>query len=160
MKRALHVVFVTCVLALLALPAQAQAQEWSAEQLEVWDVITTLWDLGAADDPAWKDMLHDSFVGWIGEAPTPHDKATTVAFIDAEAGQFRTVVQHVTPVAIVVAGNTAVVHYFHMAVTEFTDDDSRETTFGRMTDVLTRTGDGWRIVSWVGDERSDEDDDD
>ena len=59
-----------------------------------------------------------------------------------------------------VTGNTAVVHYFHLGVTEFTDDMSRETSYGRMTDVLTKTGDGWRVVAWVGDERSDEDDDD
>ena len=146
MKRAFRVLSLTCVLALFALPAQAQ--EWSAEQLEVWETISTMWDLGAADDPAWQDLLHDSFMGWIGEVPTPHDKATTVAFIEAEAGQFKTIVQHITPVAIVVTGNTAVVHYFHLGVTEFTDDMSRETSYGRMTDVLTKTGDGWRIVAW------------
>jgi len=142
----------------LAVPAQAQ--EWSAEQLEVWDTISTMWDLGMADDPAWQDLLHESFMGWLGEVPTPHDKATTVAFVDAEAGRFRTIVQHIAPVAIVVTGNTAVVHYFHLAITEFTDDGERETTFGRFTDVLTKTGDGWRIVSWVGHERSEDDDDD
>jgi len=156
MKRVIQVVFVTCALALLAQPAQAQ--QWSADQLEVWETVSTMWDLGMADDPAWKDLIHDSFMGWVDESPMPHDKETTLRFIDAEAGHFKTLVQHITPMAIVVTGNTAVVHYVHMSITEF-DDGDRETGFGRFTDVLTLTGDGWRIVSWVGHERSEEDSD-
>jgi len=154
MKRIFQLVCVTGALALLVLPAQAQ--EWSAEQLEVWETVTTLWQLEAAEDPAWRDMLHDSFIGWVDESPAPHDKGTTVRFLDAEAGQLRVVVQDMKPAAIVVVGNTAVAHYFHVSIIEYPDGE-RETTYGRQTDVLTRTEDGWRYVSWSGDERSDED---
>ncbi len=157
MKRALLFLSVTCVLALSAQPVQAQ--EWSAEQLEVWETVSTLWDLQDANNPGWKDMLHDSFVGWVDESPAPHNKATTAQFLDAESGQFKVLARHLTPLAIAVAGNTAVVHYVHIAITEYGPDD-QETTYGRLTDVLTRTGDGWKYVSWIGDERSEEEDDD
>jgi hypothetical protein len=155
----MSVVLVALVLPMLALPAQVQAQEWSAEQLEVWDAVNTLWDLEMRGDPAWPDMLHDSFIGWVDESPAPHDKGTTVRFINAEADQLRWVVHDLKPVGIVVTGNTAVVHYFHVAIIEYRDGD-RDTVYGRQTDVLTRTGDGWRYVSWLGHERSDEEGDD
>lgn len=156
MKRVILIVFVAFVFPLLALPAQVQAQEWSAEQLEVWDVVNTMWDLEVTVNPAWKDLLHDSFIGWVDESPAPHDKGTTARFLDAEADQLRYVVHDLKPMGIVVVDNTAVVHYFHVAIIEYPDGD-RDTVYGRQTDVLTRTGDGWRYVSWLGDERSDED---
>ena len=51
--------YASYVLALLALPAKAQ--EWSAEQLEGWELVSRVWDLEMAGDDAWMDLLHDSF---------------------------------------------------------------------------------------------------
>jgi hypothetical protein len=66
-------VYASCVLALLALPAKAQ--EWSAEQLEVWELVSRVWDLKMAGDDAWMDLLHDSFQSWPHAELMPHDKA-------------------------------------------------------------------------------------
>jgi hypothetical protein len=156
MKKVLLLVGVTCFIALLALPAQAQ--KWSAEESEVWQTISEVWEMEMAGDHSWTDRLHASYQSWPYEAPFPMDKASTLHFIRAEEGHFKILAQHLAPVGIVIVGDTAVVHYFHTTVTEW-DDGERETSDGRATDVLTRTKDGWRILSWVGDELAEGDDD-
>ena len=50
MKQIFQFVYMTGVLALLALPVQAQ--QWSPEQLEVWQTISKLWEMEKAEDNA------------------------------------------------------------------------------------------------------------
>ena len=149
MKRVIQFVYVTCSLALLVLPAQAQ--EWSAEQLEVWEVVSTVWDKEMAGDDSWMDLLDDSFQSWPGSELMPHDKADVARFVAAEAGRFKIVLQDISPVAIIISGDTAVAHYYHTTISEY-DDGEREASDGRSTDILRRTGNGWRFVSWVHSE--------
>ena len=142
----------TCVLALLAQPGQAQ--QWSAEQMEVWDTISEMWELEMAGDDAWKDMIHPSFLGWPYESLMPRDKENLLRLIDAESGQFKVLTQNMHPLAIVVTGSTAVAHFLHMTLVEYQDGE-HELFEGRSTDVLTLTEAGWQIVSWVGEEIGD-----
>jgi hypothetical protein len=142
-----------CVLALLALPVQAQ--QWSPEQQEVWQMIAKQWDLEMAEDDAWKDMLHESFQSWSIDDLMPLDKEATTRFADAEVGHFKILVQHIAPVGIIVVGDTAIAHYYHTTIVQY-DDGVRETIDGRFSDILTRTGDGWKFVGWVGEETGEE----
>lgn len=149
MKQALQVVYMTCVLALLALPVQAQ--QWSPEQQEIWQLVAKQWELEMAEDDAWKEMLHESFQSWSIDDLMPMDKEATTRFADAEKGHFKILVQHIAPVGIIVTGDTAIAHYYHTTVVEH-DDGAKETIDGRFTDIFTRTGDGWQFVGWVGEE--------
>jgi hypothetical protein len=144
MKQTVMFVFISCAAALTALPAQAQ--EWPAEQLEVWETISKQWDLARAEDDAWMDQLHPWFFGWVEEAPTPQDKEVTGRFIAAEAGQFKTLVQHIQPVGIAVVGDTAVAYYYSMSLAQYTDDGEQETFDSQHTEVLTKTADGWQFL--------------
>jgi len=155
MKRVLLSVCVTYVLALLALPAQAQ--EWSAEQLEVWQTISKQWDKEKAGDNTWVDDLHDSFVGWPSDSQVPHDKDDVARFVAVDSDESKIVLQHQQPLAIVVTGDTAIAHYFYTTIIEYSDG-ARDTVDGRATDVLVRTNDRWQILSWVTDEDDDGED--
>jgi len=152
MKRVLLPVCVAYVLALLALPVQAQ--EWSPEQLEVWQTITKQWDMEKTGDHTWVDELHDSFVGWPSDSQVPHNKQDVARFVAIDSNGSKIVLQHQQPLAIVVSEDTAVVHYFYTTIIDY-DDGDRETVDGRATDVLVRTGDRWQILSWVTDEEDD-----
>lgn len=153
MKRAFQLVYMACVLALLALPVQAQ--QWSPEQQAVWQTIVKQWDLELAEDMAWKDMLHESFQSWTMDDLMPFDKETTTRFAEAEKGHFKILVQHIAPVGIIVVGDTAIAHYYHTTMVAY-DDGQRETHDGRFTDILVRTKDGWQFVGWVGEESGEE----
>ena len=152
MKRVLQFLCVTCVLALVARPVQAQ--EWSAEQLEILEMVNNQWEAEKAGDLSWIELLHASFRGWPVGAPMPIGKDAAQRFFAAEAGRDKILAYDIAPVAIIVTDGTAVAHYYYTVLTEHADGE-REMTAGRSTDVLTRTEDGWRYVSWVGDERSD-----
>jgi hypothetical protein len=154
MKQVFQLVYMTCVLALLALPVQAQ--QWAEEQLEVWQIISKHWEMEKAEDNAWIEMLHESFQSWPNDALMPLDKAGTARVAATETGRFKILVQHVAPVGIVIVGDTAVAHYYHTTIIEYKDGE-RETIDGRFTDILTRTGDGWQFVSWVGEEVGEDD---
>jgi hypothetical protein len=154
MKQIFQVVYMTCALALLALPVQAQ--QWSPEQIEIWQTITKQWELEKAEDEAWKEMLHDSFQSWSNDDLMPFDKADTTRFADAEVGHFKILLQHIAPVGIIVTGDTAIAHYYHTTIVEH-DNGEKETIDGRFTDILTRTGDGWQFVGWVGEEEAEND---
>ena len=84
MRRYSLFVSLICALALLALPVQAQ--QWSAEQQEVWKVITKVWELEKAGDESWVDTLHASYQSWPYESPMPLNKAGTERLIAAERG--------------------------------------------------------------------------
>ena len=146
MKKLFLLVCMTCVLAL-----PVQAQQWSAEQTEIWNTVSKQWELEMAEDKAWIDMLHAAFQSWPNESLMPLGKADTVRFHAADAGQFKIVVQHIAPVGIVVVGDTALAHYNHMTTVEYQDGE-RESFDGRFTDILIRSGNGWQFIGWVGEE--------
>jgi ketosteroid isomerase-like protein len=53
------------------------------------------------------------------------------------------------PLSIVVRGDVAVAHYLYSSATRLTDENI-EVGNGRYTDVLVRTEDGWKFLSWHG----------
>ena len=151
MKRVLQFLCVTCVLTALAQPVQAQ--EWSAEQLEVLQVISEQWELEVAGDLSWTEMLHPLFQAWPVGMPHPFDKEGVYRFHAAEADQSKILAHYIAPVAIIVTGGTAVVHYNYTIIIEY-EDGEREMNVGRSSDILIRTENGWQWISWVGDERT------
>jgi len=40
----------------LVLPVAAAAQDWSAEQKEVWDTILAQWEASKAEDLTWPNL--------------------------------------------------------------------------------------------------------
>lgn len=140
----------------LAVPTQAQT--WSSEQLEVWDVIQAQWQAAMAEDATWPErFLHESFQGWSYENPAPRDKEATDRWTRYENENSTTLMQELHPIGIVVHGNTAVVHYFYSTANENRQGE-RETTHGRYTDVLVRDGDSWRFIAWHGGGDPEDDD--
>jgi ketosteroid isomerase-like protein len=53
------------------------------------------------------------------------------------------------PLAIVVHGDVAVAHYLYTSAFKRRDGDV-EVNNGRYSDVLVRTPDGWKFLSWHG----------
>ena len=55
-----------------------------------------------------------------------------------------------SPVGFVIAGDTAVAHYYYTLSVENTKKGERETVHGRYTDILMKTDEGWRFIGWRG----------
>lgn len=147
-----------CALTLFALGATSlPAQQWSAEQQEVWTVIQAQWAATMEKDATWPDrFLHDDFLGWGNDTPAPRGKSSQGMWSRYEMENATTLVQELYPIGIVVEGNTAVAHYFYSTASENRKGD-RETTHGRYTDVLVKEGDSWRFIAWQGGDDPDKD---
>ncbi len=142
---------------LLVLASPAPAQQWSAEQLEVWDVIQSQWAATMEKDASWPDrFLHDAFMGWGNDQPAPRSKDSRTMWSRYGMENSTTLVQELYPIAIMVEGNTAVAHYFYSTAAEDRKGD-RETTSGRYTDVLLNDGGAWRFIAWHGGEEAEDD---
>ena len=142
---------------LLVLPNLSRAQSWSSEQKEVWTTIQNQWDASMKKDASWVDtFLQDSFQGWTMENPAPRDKAATAKWYRHTSKNSTTHVQELFPLKIVVEGNTAVAHYLWSSASE-DDKGKKETTHGRYTDILVKSGGSWKFIAWQGGEVESED---
>ncbi len=131
-------------------PTGTVAQTWSAEQLDVWEVIEAQWQSVMAKDETWPNRtLHDQFRGWTNENPAPRDKSSTERWARYGNENATTLMQELFPLSIIVHENTAVAHYLYSTATENRKGE-RETTHGRYTDILLRDGDSWRFIAWHG----------
>lgn len=148
-----------CVVGLTAwLVTPSQAQTWSSEQLEVWGVIEAQWQASMEEDTTWHQrFLHQSFMGWDNDNPTPRNKASVERWNRYGMENITTLMQELYPIGIVVHGNTAVAHYFYSTATENREGE-REMTHGRYTDVLVRDGGTWRFIAWHGGDDPEADD--
>jgi ketosteroid isomerase-like protein len=131
-------------------PLSVAAQAWDSDQTEVWKTIVAQWEASQAKDLTWiENDLHPEFLGWSDENPMPSSKAAVQRWTGYSVENSTTLAQELYPVGIVVAGSTAVAHYFYSTAAEGRDG-KRKTTHGRYTDVLIKQGDRWLFIAWRG----------
>jgi ketosteroid isomerase-like protein len=130
----------------LFISASLWAQEWSAEQKDVWKNVETYWDLGAKGDiEGFLSYFHDDFSGWPNASPFPHDKDARVKFVKFSFSNTETVFYNITPLAIKIHGNVAFVHYYYLNVTKH-GEKKESTEQGRWTDILMKQGEKWVMI--------------
>ena len=128
----------------------AAAQDTSADQASVWAVVEKQWNAVEAGDEKWMDeLLADDFTGWPKNAPAPRNKASTKMWNRFNESQGTVVAHELYPLAIVVYDDVAVAHYLYTSAYKNRDDDV-EMNNGRYTDVLVRSKDGWKFLTWHG----------
>jgi hypothetical protein len=136
--------------AALLQPWQAAAQAWSPQQQEVWTVVQAQWQASMAKDAGWMErFLHRDFRGWGADEPAPRDRESAARWARYEMEGGSTVVQDLAPMAIVVHGNAAVVHY-HFSEARTDREGKHRTVHGRYTDTLVKENDQWRFLAWSG----------
>jgi len=135
----------------------AHAQSWAKEQLEVWSVVQAQWEATKAKDSEWTErFLHDDFVGWANDIPAPRTRSSVANWDRLDMEDSTTLLQELTPLAIVIHGNTAVAHYVYSQTTE-DNDGKRKTAHGRYTDTLVKDGENWFFLAWHGGDDPDDD---
>jgi ketosteroid isomerase-like protein len=134
----------------LLLAGFAAAEEPVAEQASVWAVVEKQWNAVEAGDKKWMDeLLAEDFSGWPKIAPAPRNKASTKMWNRFNESQGAVVAHELYPLAILIHDDVAVAHYLYTSAYKNKDGDV-EMNNGRYSDVLVRTGDGWKFLSWHG----------
>jgi len=129
---------------------QAFAEDATDDQVDVWAVVEQQWNADEKGDKKWVErLLTDDFAGWDTNSPAPRDKESTKMWDRFNDTQGRSVAHELYPLAIIVRGDIAVAHYLY--TTAFEDKEGKtEVNNGRYSDVLVRTGDGWKFLAWHG----------
>ena len=138
-------VLLSAAMSVLLCTGFAQAQQWSDEQLEVWDRVETCTNFFYAQNAdGMLDCIHDDFSGFLYGEPIPRGKDNFATIGRYFMENVKVAASEMRPLAIIVRGDFAVVHYYGFAVYE----GSLEVSQDRWTDILVREDGVWR---WIAD---------
>ncbi len=139
-----------CALAAALVAFGASAQNWSAEQQEIWDLEQQQWKMAAAEDLGWiETMVHPGLSYWETGQPMPQNLASLKRWNRYAAANGATLEQELMPISIVITGNVAVVNYYYQVARE-DNDKKREMVTGRYMDVLMKDNGRWKFIAWAG----------
>ena len=126
------------------------AQDEAGDRADVWSVVEKQWDAEESGDKKWFDRyLADDFSGWQKNSPAPRNKASTVMWDRFMDDQGNMVAHELYPLQIIIHDDVAIAHYVYTSA--YRDKDGEvELSNGRFSDVLIRTDDGWKFLSWHG----------
>ena len=126
------------------------AQEIANDQADVWSTIERQWEAEQQGHIEWvDDMLVENFAGWAKNAPAPRNKASTRMWSEFQDHQGKTLEHELYPLSIIVYENVAIAHYLYTSAFQKKNGEV-EVNNGRFTDILVRTEDGWKFLSWHG----------
>jgi len=155
MRPARSIGLVLLALALAAGPLAAQ--EWSAEQQEVWNTVQAYWDLAMQRDVAASmATIHPAYTGWSYGSDFPDDYASTEKWFKYNLEKYAWVLFELKPVAITVVDDIAVVHYFYTGMYTDLKKEEDESAQGRWTDILKKEGDKWLLIADHGGSTKDD----
>lgn len=128
----------------------AQAPTWSNEQTAVWNVIKQSWADEVARSGRWPgNYVHDRVVAWDDSWPLPRYKESMEKWSRFQDKQRQTLEYELAPAAITVSGDTAVVHYTGVTVSQRGQDKPDREMFG-VVETLVRSGGSWKFLSLTG----------
>ena len=136
------------------LVSATMAQDTTDDEAAVLLAIEREWEAAQkGDQDDIDDMLTQDFMGWGKSSPAPRSKNSNSQWRRFSEQMGRVVRYELYPLSITVHGDVAVAHYLYS--TAFKSEDGEiEMSNGRYTDVLVRTGDGWKFVAWHGGDDS------
>ncbi len=127
--------------------AEAQAPTWNAEQTAVWKVVSQSWADEAAQNGKWPgSYVDDNVISWSQENPMPSYKDSLIKWSRFNESQYKTIHYDISPAAIAIKGDTAVVNYVAINVSQRgTDKPDRDVN--AIIETLVRDGNGWKFLS-------------
>lgn len=124
----------------------AAAQQWDAQQTEVWTAVSDSWNRNI-DNGAWHvDMVANAY-GWGGNSIVPNSLGDIQRNSSIFGAEGKVLNHRLSPVRISIHGDTAVAHYF-AEVTENDHEGKRESTTERCSDTLVKHEGTWKFLGW------------
>lgn len=130
------------------------AQEWSAQQKEVWKNVEAYWALDTAGDTeGFMAYFDPDYVVWSITNTMPNSKETAKKFIANVHKTTKVLVYDIQPVAIKIHGDIAFVHYYWNEVIKDAEGKQKGIS-GRWTDILMKRADKWVLIGDHGGQTS------
>jgi hypothetical protein len=152
MRRTLFTIATAIIV--ISVPLAASAQQWSAEQQEVWDAEVACLDAGLDDPSALKACIHPDFMGWGVQRPVPIAQQDRAFDYGVSHNELKVI--QATPLHILVEGDLAIIQLVVQAISS-TDNGPDETTWVAWTDIMRRDDGKWRWIADHGHRLGDDD---
>jgi SnoaL-like domain len=132
-----------------ATTAHAQMPTWSPEQQGAWKLVTDSWADDVAQNGKWPANYADpQFIGWSPDVPSPRGLEASIRWSRYTEKQGKVIHYEITPQAIALSGNTAVVSYTLLIIWQ-RGTDKPDHSQEAITETLVRSGGGWKYLSSV-----------
>ncbi len=146
---------ITILFVVVLLSGNTFAQQWSAEQQDVWAGVQKYWDVSAKGDvQGFLSYFDDSYMGWSNQSRIPQSKTNTSKWIENDMNNNSTVVSTITPLTIWVKGDFAYVHYTYAEITQDKKTGEKKTSSGTWTDILMKKNGKWVMIGDHGGQTS------
>jgi ketosteroid isomerase-like protein len=140
---------------LMSLTTKTYGQTWNAQQKEVWSNVETYWSVQAKGDvDGFLSYFSPDYMGWDYNSPVPQGKASTAKYITMSMKNSKILFYDITPAAILVYGDIAIVDYFYSMQTEGAEN-KKQWKSGRWTDILQKQGSKWVLIADHGGDDKD-----
>jgi hypothetical protein len=141
----------TILFVVIILSGNIFAQQWTAEQQDVWAGVEKYWEVNQSNPLDFLQYFDESYLGWGYENESPSTKNDVTKSFGYWTKKGKEQYHILTPARIWVNGNFAYVHYYYTQVMESTDGKPR-TEKGRWTDILMKKNGKWMLVGDHGGE--------
>jgi len=131
----------------LFLPVTAQAQNWSAEQQELWEFEKACWE--AEDLETVMACVHDDYVGWGDLQPfsTPKNKADLQVLLGRNFETLDIVFLYLKPLEIRIHGNVAVILYVSTLTVKNKATGEEASFADQWTDIAVKQDGKWKLIA-------------
>ena len=137
-------------------PTNLLGQTWNEKQKEVWTNVETYWSIQAKGDAdGFLSYFSQDYMGWDYSSPVPQGKASTAKYISLNMKNSKMLFYDITPVAILVYGDIAIVDYYYTLQSENLENKKQWKT-GRWTDILKKQDNKWVLIADHGGEDKDQ----
>ena len=132
---------------LLAFVSKSFAQQWSAEQKDVWSGVEKYWSVDASGDAkGFISYFDESYMGWAYQSDVPQTKSNTSKWIENGHKNTTTVLYTLTPLAIWVKGDFAYADYYYAQIEKNNESGKEERSEGKWTDILMKKDGKWLLI--------------
>ena len=140
------------ILAVIAMcfVGSVQAQDWDEAQAELWGFVAQSWVDDVGETGKWPSAyVHESVVSWGAEWPVPRGSKSVEKWTRFRDANSEVLEYELFPLAIVVEGDTGVVHYSVVSVRKNMEGKSERSVDG-VAETLHRSGGSWKYLSLAG----------
>jgi ketosteroid isomerase-like protein len=131
---------------LITFTQNISAQQWSAEQQEVWKTIEEHWALNEKGDlNGYLSQFDESYLGWNYSSEVPRDFGTITKRVKYFFQNRKILFYTIVPARIWVKDDFAFAHYYYTTISK--DNAGVMTTdSGRWTDIFMKKGNKWLCI--------------
>lgn len=143
---------ITILFVVMLLSGNIFAQQWTAEQQDVWSGVQKYWDVDNAQ--TFLTYFDDSYMGWSTQSMVPQSKANTAKWIENDMKNNTPVLHTLTPLTIWVKGDFAYVHYSYSQLSKDNKTGKETPSSGIWTDILMKKDGKWVLIGDHGGKTS------